>query len=359
VLAKVAEGVSSLAEALTRFMEENNSVGLTKLELDIFGFSRGAAAARHFANQVLKGEQGPPGDLLLPGKVKLATGFDWQTDVAINFIGLFDTVAAIGGWDDWGNPGDAINGGVELYLAPDSARQVVHLVARDEYRRNFALNRVASPHREIILPGAHSDLGGGYQPEATERLYLMRPRSNWVSRATHPENTPAYRDALIDTRDAREFDLLDPQDPSAKLVTDVWEHFSPFSGGRDDQMKYVLAAPFIERRVYGHLSRAYLRVMHALALEAGVPLKNVPITDDLNLPTELMSINDKLVAWASSGSGALDEEEERLLRQRYIHLSANWNAGAGKGGSTLDVVFINAPAERERARYADTPEENN
>jgi hypothetical protein len=125
-------------------------------------------------------------------------------------------------------------------------------------------------------------------------------------------------------------------------------------------MKYVLAAPFIERRVYGHLSRAYLRVMHALASDAGVPLEMIDEFDNaLALPNELIGISDKLVALATSGDGALDEEEERLLRQRYIHLSANWNAGAGKGGSTLDVVFINAPAERERARYADTPEENN
>jgi uncharacterized Zn-binding protein involved in type VI secretion len=357
VLAKVAEGFAMLEKALISFNDENTGTNLAKLELDIFGFSRGAAAARHFVNQVRKRKQGPLGDML-PGQIKLASRFEWQTDIAINFIGLFDTVAAIGSWDDWGNPADANNGSIDLYLPPDCARQVVHLVARDEYRRNFALNRVASPHREITLPGAHSDLGGGYQPEATERLYPIRPRSNWVSRVTLAESTPAYRNALNDTRYAREFDLLDPQDPAAKLTTHVWEHFLSFSGGRADQMKHVLAAPFIQRRVFGHLSRVYLRVMHALALEAGVPLNDVPITDDLSLPAELVSINDKLVAWAISGTGVLDEEEERLLRQRYIHLSANWNASAGKGGSVLDVVFINAPAERERACYADTPGEN-
>ncbi|NQD96798.1 type IV secretion protein Rhs, partial [Pseudomonas sp. CrR25] len=98
---------------------------------------------------------------------------------------------------------------------------------------------------------------------------------------------------------------------------------------------------------------------HALALEAGVPLNRIQEKDpSLALPKELESISKKLVAWASVGSGALDEEEERLLRQRYIHLSANWNASAGKGGSTLDVIFINAPAERERARHADTPGAN-
>ncbi|MGH8354039.1 MAG: phospholipase effector Tle1 domain-containing protein [Pseudomonas sp.] len=359
VLAKVEEGVTLLEKALIRFKEENAGGAFTKLELDIFGFSRGAAAARHFANQVLKRDQGPLGNLLRPGKVKLASGFDWASGVVINFIGLFDTVAAIGGWGDWGNPRDALNGEIDLYLTPDCASQVVHLVARDEYRRNFALNRAAPPHREIVLPGVHSDLGGGYQPETTERLYLARPRSNWVDRATRPESTQAYRDAQVDTGYAREADLLDPRDRSARLVTDVWEHFSPYSGVRGDRMKYVLAAPYLERKVYGHLSRAYLRVMHALASDAGVPLKSVPITDDLSLPAELEPISDKLVAWARSGSGALDGEEERLLRQRYIHLSANWNASAGQGGSVLDVVFINAPAERERARYADIPGEKN
>ncbi|MCQ4287410.1 DUF2235 domain-containing protein [Pseudomonas stutzeri] len=357
VRAKVDESMALLEKALVSFRDENPESTLGRLELDIFGFSRGAAAARHFANQILLREQGPLGKLRRTGKLGLASGFDWRDDVGINFIGLFDTVAAIGGWEDWGDPADDINGGIDLYLAPEAARQVVHLVARDEYRRNFALNQVSPPHREIVLPGAHSDLGGGYQPLDSERLYPIRPRSNWVSRATSPYGTLAYQQAQRDTEYARQTDLLDPQDRTARLETDLWEHFPLLSGGRGDQMKYVLAAPYLERRVYGHLSRVYLRVMHTLAVEANVPFKTVPVTEDLSLPTELMSINDKLLAWARSGSGALDMEEERLLRQRYVHLSANWNAVAGRGGSVLDVVFVNAPAESGRIRHTDRPRE--
>ncbi len=357
VLAKVDEGMTLLEKALVSFKDETPESTLAKLELDIFGFSRGSAAARHFANQILLREQGPLGKLHRTRRLGLASGFDWRDAVVINFIGLFDTVAALGGWDDWGDPADDVNGGIDLHLAPDAARQVVHLVARDEYRRNFALNQVAPPHREIVLPGAHSDLGGGYPPLDSERLYLIRPRSNWVSRATSPYGTLAYQQAQRDTEYARQADLLDPRDRTARLGTDLWEHFTPFSGGRGDQLKYVLAAPYLERRVYGHLSRVYLRVMHALAVEANVPFKDVPATEDLSLPTELMPISDKLLAWARGGSGALDMEEERLLRQRYVHQSANWNAAAGRGGSVLDVVFVNAPAERGRIRHADRPRE--
>jgi len=113
----------------------------------------------------------------------------------------------------------------------------------------------------------------------SERLYLMRPRSNWVSRATNPCGTLAYQQAQQDTELARQTHLLDPQDRTARLETDFWEHFMPFSGGRGGQMKYVLAAPYLERRVYGHLSRVYLRVMHALAVEAGVLFNRIQEKD--------------------------------------------------------------------------------
>lgn len=356
VLAKVAEGFELFTQALNRFEEENPGIAPARLELDIFGFSRGAAAARHFANQVLAREHGPLGTLRQAGKLGQTPEFDWNKDVIINFIGLFDTVAALGSWDDRGNPADDRNSGIDLYLAPNAARQVVHLVARDEFRYNFALNRVAPPHREITLPGAHSDLGGGYPEEMRERLYLMRPRSNYVRRDTSAFATEAYRAASNETQLARELDLVDPLDPTVCLMTDAWERFSPFSGDRRDAMKYVLAAPLLERRVYGHLSRVYLRVMHALASDAGVPLEFIDEQDNrLALPLELTAINKKLLSLAISGGNSLNKEEERLLRQRYIHLSSHWNAGAGSGGSVLDITFINAPAERGRARFTDIP----
>lgn len=70
---------------------------------------------------------------------------------------------------------------------------------------------------------------------------------------------------------------------------------------------------------------------------------------------DLQAISGKLLTYAQGSRYTLSEEDERLLWASYIHLSANWNASAGKGGSALDMLFINAPAERERARYADRP----
>ncbi|HJE28247.1 MAG TPA: PAAR domain-containing protein, partial [Pseudomonas nitrititolerans] len=117
VLAKVGEGFSLIAHALDSFQQTNPGSLVGILELDIFGFSRGAAAARHFANQVLQRASGPLGALHRQGTFTPGPDFEWDRDLIINFIGLFDTVAAIGGWEDWADPSDAMNGGIDLHLA--------------------------------------------------------------------------------------------------------------------------------------------------------------------------------------------------------------------------------------------------
>ena len=90
--------------------------------------------------------------------------FDWAAHARINFIGLFDTVAAVidplkGDYD----PANHLNPGINLYLPPGCARKVLQLTARDEaLELRPQQGRPGSP--EICLPGAHSDIGGGYRP---------------------------------------------------------------------------------------------------------------------------------------------------------------------------------------------------
>ena len=44
----------------------------------------------------------------------------------------------------------------------------------------------------------------------------------------------------------------------------------------------------------------------------------------------------------------LTVQERTMLRSRYIHLSANWNAAKGFNSSDLDIVFINRPAKNNQ-----------
>jgi uncharacterized protein (DUF2235 family) len=86
------------------------------LDINVFGFSRGAAAARYFVHLV--------------NVEKKRFGRDWQQiKIRCNFVGLFDTVASYGV--------NHSNDVKELHLNFNAnyAMKVFHLIAGDEYRQ--------------------------------------------------------------------------------------------------------------------------------------------------------------------------------------------------------------------------------
>ena len=128
----------------------------------VFGFSRGAALARMFA-AVAKERSG-------------------KNDLEINFLGVFDTVAAI----------TSIRRGLGIDFNPKTepssrvvyedsyikkhVQKVVHLVALDENRVAFQptlFNQDGSGRiTEVWFPGVHSDVGGGYWYDGLSDLAL-------------------------------------------------------------------------------------------------------------------------------------------------------------------------------------------
>jgi len=337
VLGKAVQARTQLAECLEHFVQQLPEHTLSDVQLDLFGFSRGAAAARHFANLV--------NATRFEDRHKLAPGFE----CTIHFIGLFDTVAAMGGLTDLGDVSDAINPGLNLYLGPESAQQVVQLSARDEQRRNFSLSRIAPQWpMDIAVPGAHADVGGGYPLQMSEQVYVTRWETSLVAPSTPSELTHAWKTAAAQLKAWQARDLLDPLDPERLL--EVRSH-AVQEGSRKDPMKRVQAAVFMQRRLYGHLSRVYLRLMHRLACENGVPLQ--PLTDaQSSLPDELLALESRLEARLAKGeTPTFTQAQERVLRQRYVHLSANWNAAIGEGTGVLDKVFFDIPQEGGRSVF--------
>ncbi|MFH7346875.1 DUF2235 domain-containing protein, partial [Pseudomonas syringae pv. tagetis] len=74
---------------------------LEALEIDVFGFTRRAASARHLANEILKQGAGMLEPILQSRKVRLIDHFNCRNgSVRLKVIGLFDTVAAIGSFKD-------------------------------------------------------------------------------------------------------------------------------------------------------------------------------------------------------------------------------------------------------------------
>ena len=128
-------GHKRVRQAMDR-LENNIEAGDTTV--DIIGFSRGAAIAISFANEIAK---------------KLPR-------VSIRFIGVWDVVG------QFGAPGEHINAGHDLHLPPNAAH-CFHAMAMDESRLLFPLTRLgtgrntSSKLTEVWFRGVHSDIGGG------------------------------------------------------------------------------------------------------------------------------------------------------------------------------------------------------
>ncbi len=138
--------------------------GITGVYLDVFGFSRGAAQARVFCNWLHQ-------SLLLDGKLCGVPAY-------VRFLGLFDTVSSVG-WNQTGHVSWA--SAADLRIHPD-IKNCLHYVALHEFRNNFPLDSVCVngdlPDNccEQIAPGAHSDVGGGYEPgEQGKGVCLVTP----------------------------------------------------------------------------------------------------------------------------------------------------------------------------------------
>ena len=134
---------------------------VTQINVSVFGFSRGAAQARAFVNWLFEVCDQETGGYTFAG-----------IPIRLHFLGIFDTVASVGlanlyenevvtGHQAWADRNMRIHPGVE---------QCVHFVAGHEVRASFPLDSVRVDGHypgnamEIMYPGAHSDVGGGYAP---------------------------------------------------------------------------------------------------------------------------------------------------------------------------------------------------
>ena len=138
------DGVASRVDQALELVREDVrtlSQGIEPCDIwfDTFGFSRGAAAARDFANHIADGDVTRSG-----------------SRVRTKFMGIFDTVSSIG---MGGRTGGMPN--VKLRTA-NKAETIVHLTAQDEIRKNFPLT--GSTGKTVPMVGVHGDIGGGYSP---------------------------------------------------------------------------------------------------------------------------------------------------------------------------------------------------
>ncbi|MET1069421.1 MAG: DUF2235 domain-containing protein [Pseudomonas prosekii] len=184
--------IQDLEKKLNQRKEAEIKPSILAMRLYVYGFSRGAAEARTFINWLQT----------LTRCTDASGAVEYRfagLPISINFLGVFDTVAAVGladsvpfaaGHMDWASgtmrlPDEATLACQSTALPEDCSflKRCVHLVSAHEQRASFPLDSIrrrtksidgsldhgkASSYRqgtvEYIYPGVHSDVGGGYSP---------------------------------------------------------------------------------------------------------------------------------------------------------------------------------------------------
>ncbi|MCS0110202.1 DUF2235 domain-containing protein [Vibrio alginolyticus] len=167
-------------QIIEQLVQDGQYKEVTHIEFDVFGFSRGAALARHFVNAVKDGipdftspRTNKKVGEVYPNLLGIETtdcfdpknGYQPETSrtCSVRFTGLFDTVGS------FYLAGNSDDGNFQLGLDMNCAEHVYQACAHHEYRKNFPLTSligsdgiIAGHFKQETFPGCHTDIGGGY-----------------------------------------------------------------------------------------------------------------------------------------------------------------------------------------------------
>ncbi|REL28675.1 DUF2235 domain-containing protein [Thalassotalea euphylliae] len=305
--------------------------------IDIFGFSRGASQARAFANIIHKLNREQP-------------DYWGGTKLMVRFIGLFDTVASIGGDGDndhsEASANKAIPGQINLDLAENSAGKVYQLAAWDERRDKFPLNSLKTGenllltnHEEVELPGAHADIGGGYGPVASEIRYPRLYIAGKPDEPAHQAELEIRRKLLAEEYDWPGIDIeliaLRPRKNHNRRIKNLPE-----------QSFYTPYKAVWRRQVNNSLSHYALHQMHQVAVQHGVPFR--PINKLAGLYPYELSNELKTLVESATANGPQSTAWQKLYLE-YIHISVKY-AGFIDGiahGEEQSAIYTTSNGQRE------------
>lgn len=274
-LAFGAEGDARLEWAFGQFDEklayhvalaQNPSNKIKSIRVAAFGFSRGATLARAFARMFQERCEQRGGEWVLKSGAY---------PVSFYFLGLWDTVASVGfpmsannspvtqsagltetqtvmawrepsaaqlafgqpGADPAPGPADGHMGWAHPLDVVSMVEQCVHMIAGHEVRNSFPVDSCLrgasypSSVREMVYPGVHSDVGGGYRPGEGARslkpaqmlslipLRVMHKLAYESGVALYPIN------AFPDPKVAQYYAADESSQPDFDKLSDLWSHY--------------------------------------------------------------------------------------------------------------------------------------
>ncbi|SHJ02837.1 Uncharacterized alpha/beta hydrolase domain [Mesonia phycicola] len=309
ILAKVEKACEQIVN-LTKKKEVEN---INTLTIDVFGFSRGAAAARNLVHEVSKPFQaekvvynynrsGSARKTIIPEKPRHGhLGSELKKNgiplrmLIIRFVGIYDTVSSHGAGVVFSYDNDTEALGLD---AIRKAQFTLHLTAADEHRKNFSLTNIQSAlqsgrGKEFSLPGVHGDLGGSYNDKEEEKRRF------------------SYND--------RDFVINQGWYSPEQLEVVQWD--------QDGMGASVIEGTRTLSNTYTHIP---LSIMASFTTQKNLPLKAEQLKSAYAIPSALTAIKNRIDEYVFNNGNPLDfeNEEDKLLlipvRRDYLHFSAQF-----------------------------------
>ncbi|CAM4414025.1 T6SS phospholipase effector Tle1-like catalytic domain-containing protein [Zobellia nedashkovskayae] len=321
---KVKKGCEQAWKKIKSFKKKQ----INTLTIDVYGFSRGAAAARNFVHEIHKEK----GDLkeyeiqgsgknqqLVPvyfeeeggllGEYLKADGIEIKF-AQVRFIGLFDSVASHG----FVQHNDAVDLGLD---SVKHAKHTFHLASADEHRTKFSLTDIRSAGSRGIqkfLPGVHSDIGGCYLDGAKEKNIGLNFATKSMASQKRFKKDKKY---LIDQGWYTEDQLTTYED-----FTDISSLLNIY----DDSFKLLVGNRDSVSNKYSYIP---LNFMHKQATDKNVKFK--PASEYKVSDPNLIEIEKRLYDYVFGDAPQMDfykKAEDRSLlkkvRNKHFHFSSDY-----------------------------------
>lgn len=290
------------------FLDKTTADKNRSYELYVYGFSRGAMLARHFCHELLKPEPAI------------------QADITVKFLGVFDTVES-SAFSEY-----------NVTLLP-AIERTLHLCAVNECRYFFPLTgffeesreladtkyeRKNAVWKEIFVPGAHADIGGGYL-DGSESVYIS---PDFISSG----DLVSYIENIRETSD--------------RAGNSIWDHLLEHVHAEQGD---VFSQAYVERdRVYSNISGIYGKLMVKESnfdqQVFNTDFNELDFLMDEKKHPYLAELYCALEAYSENLAPELKPEYSYEKLMDYIHISANFglfHAGLIHSKAIAHAEFIN------------------
>jgi hypothetical protein len=371
VIGKYEKSVQDIIDQIQKIVEQSQ-MEIGTITFDLFGFSRGAATASYFANQILRKQEsqktvsngfevivipaipanGYFGQVLEQKKLKI------PEKVEIRLIGLFDTVV-----ETW-----LIDKSV--FSLKEYKGKVIHIIALDEYRYNFPLAKSEAPNTfELYLYGSHSDIGGGYSNQIYNTVVDFEDSQS--VEISNPKELLNLKKELnyLSKKFAMQLNnkgKVSVNEKQIQIIKGEIDHKNNSQENSDSFIKYHFKLTD-NRYISNKLQLVSLNAMLEYAVLNKVPFRFEKSKTGEILPMDKSQIslykfpNDnsyfkyneevqKLIILNNNKESYFDREVYFPLYNKYIHLSANYNISYGippKRGyeEWSDLQYVNRPTK--------------